>query len=174
MIPCPEQQCAQRVEELNSECRCLSLNRDIMRAELDRQQNDARLYRMLIEERPHLFADSAVFVAETNLIKQREIITAIERVIRLPAFQKRVLAYAPESACFIPKALGVFLGYDFHLSPNGPQLIEINSNAGGALLNAVLARAQMNCCELAEGITQNPATARPNQRAGAGFYGHVL
>ncbi|WP_273251174.1 hypothetical protein [Marinobacter psychrophilus] len=39
------------------------------------------------------------------------------------------------------------MGYDFHLSPNGHQLIEINTNAGGAFLNTVLARAQHRCCD---------------------------
>jgi hypothetical protein len=29
----------------------------------------------------------------------------------------------------------LFCGYDFHLTTNGPKLIEINTNAGGALLN---------------------------------------
>ncbi|MGL1418978.1 hypothetical protein ACSTI2_00185, partial [Vibrio parahaemolyticus] len=38
------------------------------------------------------------------------------------------------------------MGYDFHLSERGPALIEINTNAGGAMLNAVLARAQRVCC----------------------------
>ncbi|MGR9045589.1 MAG: hypothetical protein ACU83N_09850 [Gammaproteobacteria bacterium] len=40
-----------------------------MRAELFRQQDDAELYRMIVTERPHLFADSAVFVAEPCLLK---------------------------------------------------------------------------------------------------------
>jgi hypothetical protein len=39
------------------------------------------------------------------------------------------------------------MGYDFHLGPQGPRLIEINTNAGGALLTAALARAQRSCCE---------------------------
>ena len=38
------------------------------------------------------------------------------------------------------------MGYDFHLTSRGPQLIEINTNAGGALLNTVLARSQRACC----------------------------
>src|SRR5690606_24255593 len=41
---------------------------------------------------------------------------------------------------------GVFMGYDFHLGADGPKLIEINTNAGGAFLNAFLARAQIACC----------------------------
>ncbi|MGJ7458840.1 hypothetical protein [Halomonas sp. RA08-2] len=38
------------------------------------------------------------------------------------------------------------MGYDFHLGKQGPRLIEINTNAGGAFLNAMLARAQLQCC----------------------------
>jgi hypothetical protein len=54
----------------------------------------------------------------------------------MPAYRERVLAYAPAVARHsVRLAAGVFLGYDFHLGPDGPQLIEINSNAGGALLN---------------------------------------
>jgi hypothetical protein len=39
------------------------------------------------------------------------------------------------------------MGYDFHLGQSGPQLIEVNTNAGGGLLNAALAQAQFACCE---------------------------
>jgi hypothetical protein len=118
-----------------------------MREALRQQLSDDVLYRMLIEERPHQFAESLVVVAESTLRRQRDIIAAIESVIAMPAYQQRVLAYAPDAAQFIPKAHGVFFGYDFHLSPKGPQLIEINSNAGGPLLNAVLVRAQTACYE---------------------------
>jgi hypothetical protein len=118
------------------------MNRKAMHKALSQQLDDDLLYRMLIEERPHLFAESVIFIDETSMRRQRDIITAIESVIALPAYQQRVLAYAPDTAQFSPKAHGVFLSYDFHLSPAGPQLIEINTNAGGALLNAILASAQ--------------------------------
>jgi hypothetical protein len=39
------------------------------------------------------------------------------------------------------------MGYDFHLAHDRPRLIEINTNAGGAFLNALLARSQHACCE---------------------------
>jgi hypothetical protein len=42
---------------------------------------------------------------------------------------------------------GALMGYDFHVTPDGPQLIEVNTNAGGAFLNAVSGRAQRTCCE---------------------------
>ncbi len=121
-----------------------------MRAEFGQQHDDINLFRMIVEDRPHLFAESAVFVTDTCIQRQRNIIAALESVIALPAYQKCVLDYAPDAAKFIPKAHGVFFGYDFHLSAKGPQLIEINTNAGGALLNAVVARTQNNCCDLEE------------------------
>jgi len=148
-------------DQPNAECRCVSLDREAMRKALRQQLADDLLYRMLVEERPHQFAESLVFVTESSLHRQRDIIAAIESVIAMPAYQQRVLAYAPEAAQFTPKAHGVFFGYDFHLSPKGPQLIEVNSNAGGALLNAILVRAQTACYEFDNlNIT---ATANPEQ-----------
>lgn len=148
-------------DQRNAECRYVSLNRDAMRKALRQQLADDLLYRMLIEERPHQFAESLVFVAESTIRRQRDIIAAIESVIAMPAYQQRVLAYAPEAAQFIPKAHGVFFGYDFHLSPRGSQLIEINSDAGGALLNAILVRAQTACYE--PGAINVTVAANPEQ-----------
>jgi hypothetical protein len=55
---------------------------------------------------------------------------------------------------------GAFMGYDFHLTPDGPKLIEINTNAGGAFLNAFLARAQIACCrEVESGLAGAPIEA---------------
>lgn len=143
----------QRAEELNRECHCVPLNRQQLRKILAEQPNGDLLYQMISEERPHLIADVEVFVAESSLQKQREIIEALERVIALPEYQRRVLSYAPATAQFQPKAQGVFLGYDFHLAEDGPRLIEINTNAGGALINALLAQAHGDCdscpCKLA-------------------------
>jgi glutathione synthase/RimK-type ligase-like ATP-grasp enzyme len=142
-------ECDRRVERYNRECRCLTLDREAIRAELLRQPDGADLFRMIVEERPQLFADSPVFIPETSVQRQAQIIAAVERVIALPPYRERVLTYAPETARFVPKARGVFLGYDFHLGADGPRLIEINTNAGGALLNTLLARVQTACCDLA-------------------------
>jgi hypothetical protein len=45
-----------------------------------------------------------------------------------------------------PRTIGAFMGYDFHAGASGPRLIEVNTNAGGAFFNALLARAQVACC----------------------------
>ncbi|MGZ5050240.1 MAG: hypothetical protein ACXWF8_02925 [Methylobacter sp.] len=119
----------------------IPIDRAAMRDALRRQLADDTLYRMLVDERPHQYAEALVYVAEATVKRQLEIIEAIESVIALPAYQQQVLAYAPDTALFVPKAHGVFFGYDFHLSPQGPKLIEVNSNAGGAMLNTALIRA---------------------------------
>ena len=74
------------------------------------------------------------------------VVAAIEAVAELRAFQDLVLGWAPEIATADPGPRGAFMGYDFHLTPAGPKLIEVNTNAGGAFLNALLAQAQVACC----------------------------
>ena len=61
---------------------------------------------------------------------------ADERVAALPGYRAHTLARAPAVAQHDFGPAGVFMGYDFHLGGDGPRLIEINTNAGGALLNA--------------------------------------
>lgn len=65
-----------------------------------------------------------------------DLIAAVERVVALPAYRERVLAASPDIARHVPPNPGGFYGYDFHLTPQGPKLIEINTNAGGGLLAA--------------------------------------
>ena len=84
-------------------------------------------------------------------------VAAVHSVVGLPSYRESVLAMAPRIAQLDPGPLGVFLGFDFHLTSGGPQLIEINTNAGGALLNTVLARSQQACCR--EMVTEFEPTA---------------
>jgi len=143
-VPSPEHDCVELAERLNADCQCLSLDREWLRAELEK--TSPGFYAEVIEGRPHLFADSLVFVSAAHVQAMAEIIAATERVVAMPAYQERVLVHAPQLARHESAARGVFLGYDFHLGEAGPQLIEINTNAGGGMLNAVLERAQLNCC----------------------------
>lgn len=61
----------------------------------------------------------------------------IHRVAHSAAWAAEVDAGADDLLRFVPGNFGVMMGYDFHLSPDGPRLIEINTNAGGALLNGL-------------------------------------
>jgi hypothetical protein len=84
------------------------------------------------------------------------VIEAVENVIDTSAYRSAALTRASGTAAHDPRTPGVFLGYDFHLGAHGPRLIEINTNAGGALLNVYLARAQKACCAEMHGLTTGP------------------
>jgi hypothetical protein len=67
----------------------------------------------------------------------RRTVEALFRLARSPAYQLRVDAEADDFTREAPGNFGVFMGYDFHLTPAGPRLVEVNTNAGGALLNGL-------------------------------------
>lgn len=135
------------IERLNSECFCISLDDKALRRALESELGTPGLFQLVEERCPYLFAARPVFVSQTHLEKMTSAISAIESVIASPAYRAQVLADAPDIARHDPGgAKGVFLGYDFHLHDDGIALIEINTNAGGAMLNAVLSRAQHACC----------------------------
>jgi hypothetical protein len=92
----------------------------------------------------------------------RAVIAAVELTVATAAFRERALTWADPIARLDPGSPGAFLGFDFHLSDDGPKLIEINTNAGGALLNTALARAARACCAETEHMAVGaPPGARP-------------
>ena len=137
-------------DRLNTDCHCVSLDRAGLEAELERVSPG--FHAEVMAGRPHLFSDSVAFVSAEHVQRMARLVAAVERVVALPAYREHVLAWAPSSARHRSAAPGVFLGYDFHLGATGPQLIEINTNAGGGLLNALLARAQKACCDDVEAL----------------------
>lgn len=151
----PAPDCSARAQRLNAGCQCASLDRSRLERELERVSPGFPA--AVLRDRPNLFSDSVVYVGAADLRRMAELVAAIDRVVALPAYQRHVLEWAPAAARAMPAALsgqspgGVFLGYDFHVADAAsglpPQLIEINTNAGGGLLNALLARAQYDCCD---------------------------
>jgi len=135
------------VEGLNRACFCRTLNEERLRENLESDPSLAGLAHDIAQTRPHLFSSTVVFVSPAMAATIAATVAAIERVIALPQYQAAALARAPAIAHHAFGPVGAFMGYDFHLGPQGPQLIEINTNAGGALLTAALARAQRSCCE---------------------------
>ena len=103
----------------------------------------------LASSHPSLFSAAELHIAPATRDALAGLIAAIESVVALPAWQERVLAWAPPSALRQTAARGVFFGYDVHLTVDGPRLIEINTNAGGALLNVCLLRAHGRMAEAA-------------------------
>ncbi len=135
------------IEALNSRCFCISLDPAALRDALESTLGQPGLFELVQQRCPYLFAAHPVFIAPAHLQRMAAVVRAIESVVALPAYRELVLARSPAIARQNPGgAKGVFFGYDFHVAEGAFGLIEINSNAGGAMLNAVLARAQRACC----------------------------
>jgi hypothetical protein len=93
----------------------------------------------------HLFSNVPVFLPEAGVGEMLRVVHAVEAATRLPGYRHAVLSLALDIARHDFGPVGVFMGYDFHLAADGPRLIEVNTNAGGAFLNALLAKAQRAC-----------------------------
>ena len=134
---------------LNAGCVCRSVDHRKLELALDQCGVS---HAGLLASHPNLFSSTQVYVAKAHLDFMADLIRAIERVVALPGWQQRALAGALAGArpiaAHVPAAASVFMGYDFHLGEDGPRLIEINTNAGGALLCAKLLHAQEACCAL--------------------------
>lgn len=131
---------------LNEDCLCITLDRDALLQAIEHDLGDPEMLRLITEARPHLFSNVSVFLSNTDLTRMVDAVTAIERTVQLPTFQKAALSWAPEIAGRDHGPAGALMGYDFHVAADGPKLIEINTNAGGAFLNALLVPAQRACC----------------------------
>jgi hypothetical protein len=141
---------------LNQECFCIDV--DPARVWRAVEQTTAGIVsgEVLARDRAHLFSNAPVFLSQADLIAMGEVAQAVEAVGELKTFQAEVLAWAPEIARIGFGPRGAFMGYDFHLTPNGPKLIEVNTNAGGAFLNAILAQAWVACCPEVQALAPQP------------------
>lgn len=133
-------------DRLNRDCFCVTLDRRELCVAFAREVDDPAFCEALFASRPHLFSKVSVFLSQACLAQLRKVVRAIESVAALPAYRDTVLGWGPSIASIDFGPVGAFMGYDFHLGDDGPKLIEVNTNAGGASLNAVLARAQLACC----------------------------
>lgn len=135
------------IEVLNGECFCTSLDVAALWAALGSEIGLPELFEMVQQRCPHVFAARPVFLSGEHKARIAQVIQAIESVVALPAYRAEVLAMSPAIARHDPSGTkGVFFGYDFHVTESGFGLIEINTNAGGAMFNAVLAKAQRASC----------------------------
>ncbi len=132
-----------------------NLNNDIHSAPTDRaaleqamHMQGAAWHQLASTRCPQLFANAAVFISSTEMQQMRSLIQAINQVVALPAWHDAVLPEGKKNN--IPKSHGVFFGYDFHVNEEGVHLIEINTNAGGGLLNALLLNSQRQVAALGE------------------------
>ena len=119
---------------LNGDCRSAMLDRAALQRAM--QAQGEMWHGMVTEHCQHLFADVPVFITAAQMRQMREVIDAVERVVENGKWGVGSGEWMQHSA------KGVFYGYDFHLNSDGAHLIEINSNAGGGFLNALLLDSQ--------------------------------
>jgi hypothetical protein len=168
LAPPPAEASVGTIEALNHACFCISLDTEALARALDSELGKPGLSEMVRQRCPFLFAAQPVFVATPQLQRMADVMRAIESVVALPAYREQALASAPAIARLGHGGpLGVFFGYDFHINQGHLGLIEVNTNAGGAMLNAVLARAQRACCAVVE-------TMLPTQAGVAAFEQRIV
>ncbi len=97
-------------------------------------QQGEKFSHSITERHDHLFATNVLVISQEQYSLMQAVISAVEDVVNLPVWNENL-----DSPC---SAKGVYFGYDFHLNENGVHLIEINTNAGGAFLNALLLQSQ--------------------------------
>jgi hypothetical protein len=130
---------------LNAQCDCLPLERTELRAGLVGALRDRALAPLLartLDERPNLLAETAVFLGDEDWARLQDAVRTMEQQLWSAPYLS-ALAQTADSIPGSPPAAGSGLmrAYDFHLTANGPQLIEINTNAGGGFVVLALQRA---------------------------------
>ncbi len=147
------QPAAQVADALNQGCFCFDLSPEALAEGLESALGSAELAEEIRERNPHLFARQPVFVNAAQLQRMAEVVAAVESVVALPAYEQQILASSPEIARLGPVGpRSAFFGYDFHADAKALSLIEINTNAGGAMLNAALARTERATCPALSGL----------------------
>jgi hypothetical protein len=161
------------IDALNRECFCFTLDQDALARALDSELGQAGLSELVRERCPFVFAAQPVFVAAAQLQRMAQVVQAVESVVALPSYREQVLAAAPAIARLGTNGPhGAFFGYDFHLDRGRLGLIEINTNAGGAMLNAALARAQRACCQAMDAMVPTLASVAAFERRIVDMFRH--
>ena len=70
----------------------------------------------------------------SDLKQMLRLVRLLFRLGQSDSYRRRVFPQLPEVARFDPGHAALMMGYDYHLTPDGPRLIEVNTNAGGGYI----------------------------------------
>ena len=129
---------------LNDACQCIWLDPDKLDRQLVQNVGDTVDLRA---SRPGMVSGSVVFVDPQDAAAMDRTIRLVHQALSSPPYQRRIAGHALAIARTAHQTAGGILGLDFHLGGTQPQLIEINTNPGGLLINLELARAVTAACE---------------------------
>ena len=133
----------QLAQNINRKCICQTLDKSNLEKELSKNIGNEFIFEKFL----NMFSQTVVYISDFTLKEIEDLISKIEAAIQSKSYKDEVLKEAPDVALKNFGTKGVFMGYDFHLTESGPMLIEINTNAGGGLLNLYLAQSQKACCK---------------------------
>ena len=119
-----------QVEQLNRDCFCFPLDTIGLKTAIGKSQPDLK---SLLDTQRTLFANSGVLLAAEEVDAMLDVVTAFESLVSLPNYRKEKMTPVPDLGSY-RFGDGLLMGYDFHLGSNGPALIEVNTNAGGAFI----------------------------------------
>jgi hypothetical protein len=111
---------------------------------LDAVMSDAEAFHILRDHCPGLVSSYVVDMASATADSIASVAASLARILALPDIRASALRLGRgQSLPDHPPAPGL-LAVDFHLTPQGPRLIEINTNPGGLLIADALARAVLD------------------------------
>lgn len=88
----------------------------------------------MIPQAPLPLSPVVTSVSRSDLRLMLRLVHLLYRLGRTETYRQMVFPHLPEVARFDNGHDSLMMGYDFHLTPEGPKLIEVNTNAGGAYL----------------------------------------
>jgi glutathione synthase/RimK-type ligase-like ATP-grasp enzyme len=141
-----DQAAIEAAEALNAGCHCVNVELTALRGAVEARLAAHGLPADLAASHPHLFSRTPVFLSAAHARRMAGTVRAVEAAAALPTYREAALQWAPAIARHDSGTGAAFLGFDFHLSADGPKLIEVNTNAGGGFLAAMLGEAALACC----------------------------
>lgn len=78
-----------------------------------------------------LASETPVRISAADFERMYDFVQRMWSLKQMPAYAQALHGSLPAAAGIDPGAPGILMGYDFHLTGDGPKLIEINNNAGG-------------------------------------------
>jgi len=83
-----------------------------------------------------LASDTPVAIPQADFDAMFAFAKSVFRLKQSSIYVDRMESLLPEAARVMPEVPGILMGFDFHLTPEGPKLIEINNNAGGLYIGS--------------------------------------
>ena len=138
--------CGRRsVDAVNRDCHCFSYDAQQRRTRVAAGGGDDRLMDLL-GDRPNLFAGTAVFLSRVHYQQMASLVQEVARSTATESYLTAIQARDPDVDMMCQRqSRSVLMGFDFHITPDGPRLIEINTNAGAAFLARKIADTGSGC-----------------------------